>query len=105
MWTSPPIERSGVVSYGTRDTTVEGGRYVQQQLSTRATAPTSARPVSLGPTVGPELRRRGAREVPGRLRGQLGDAGTPLVAWARSSTPADPTALYHQTLYAAVIRP
>jgi len=93
------------VSYGTRDTTVEGGRYVQQQLSTSRDGAHFGAPVSLGPPSDLNYAAVARGKFPGDYAGSSATQGRLYVAWARSSAPADPAALYHQTLYAAVLRP
>jgi hypothetical protein len=93
------------VSYGTRDTTVESGRYVQQQLSVSRDGAHFGAPVSLGPPSDLNYAAVAGGKFPGDYTGSSATQGRLYVAWARSSAPADPAALYHQTLYAAVLRP
>jgi len=92
------------VSYGTRDTTVEGGRYVQQQLSVSRDGAHFGPPISLGPLSDLNYAAEAGGKFPGDYAGSSATQGRLYVAWCRSSTPTDPAATYHQTLYAAVIR-
>lgn len=93
------------VSYGTRDTTVENGRYVQQQLSVSRDGAHFGAPTSLGPLSDLNYAAQAGGKFPGDYAGSSATAGRLYVAWCRSSAPADPSATYHQTLYAAVLRP
>jgi hypothetical protein len=93
------------VSYGTRDTTVENGRYVQQQLSVSHDGAHFGAPISLGPLSDLNYTAVARGKFPGDYAGSSATQGRLYVTWCVSSTPPDPTALYHQTLYAAVIRP
>ena len=93
------------VSYGTRDTTVENGRYVQQQLSVSRDGAHFDAPISLGPLSDLNYAAEAGGKFPGDYAGSSATQGRLYVAWCRSSAPTDPSATYHQTLYAAVIRP
>jgi hypothetical protein len=93
------------VSYGTRDTTVDNGRYVQQQLSVSRDGSHFAAPISLGPLSDLNYAAEAGGKFPGDYAGSSATNGRLYVAWCVSSTPPDPTAQYHQTLYAAVLRP
>jgi hypothetical protein len=93
------------VSYGTRDTTVESGRYVQQQVSESPDGVHFRPPVSLGPLSDLNYAAVARGKFPGDYAGSAAVNGRLYVAWALSSAPADPTALFHQVLYAAVLRP
>jgi hypothetical protein len=93
------------VSYGTRDTTVENGRYVQQQLSVSRDGAHFGAPISLGPPSDLNYAAEAGGKFPGDYAGSSATQGRLYVAWCRSSAPTDPAATYHQTLYAAVIRP
>jgi hypothetical protein len=93
------------VAYGTRDTTVDNGRYVQQQLSvSHGGAPFSA-PISLGPPSDLNYAAVARGKFPGDYTGSSATHGRLYVAWCVSSAPPNPSAQYHQTLYMAVIRP
>lgn len=93
------------VSYGTRDTTVENGRYVQQQLSVSHDGWHFGAPVSLGPLSDLNYAAEAGGKFPGDYTGTSATHGRLYVAWCRSSTPSDPAAQYHQTLYMAVLQP
>jgi hypothetical protein len=92
------------VSYGTRDTTVDNGRYVQQQLSVSHGGAPFGAPISLGPPSDLNYAAVAGGKFPGDYTGSSATQGRVYVAWCVSSTPADPTAQYHQTLYMAVLR-
>ncbi|HEY0358968.1 MAG TPA: hypothetical protein VGD11_10320 [Mycobacteriales bacterium] len=94
------------VSYGVRDTAVEAGRYVQQQISaSRDGGRTFGAPLRVGPAS--DLRYAAiARGIfPGDYIGTASAPGRVYAVWCRSSTPPVASATYHQTLYAAVLRP
>lgn len=91
------------VSYGTRDTTVQNGRYVQQQLSVSHGGTHFGAPISLGPLSDLNYAAVAGGKFPGDYTGSSATQGRLYVTWCVSSTPPDPTAQYHQTLYAAVI--
>jgi hypothetical protein len=93
------------VSYGTRDTTVESGRYVQQQVSESPDGVHFRPPVSLGPRSDLNYAAVARGKFPGDYAGSSAVNGRLYVAWALSSAPADPTALFHQVLYGAVLKP
>jgi hypothetical protein len=93
------------VSYGTRDTTVENGRYVQQQLSVSHGGAQFGAPISLGPPSDLNYAAVARGKFPGDYTGSSATNGRLYVVWCVSSTPSDPTAKYHQTMYAAVIHP
>jgi hypothetical protein len=93
------------VSYGTRDTTVDNGRYVQQQLSVSRDGSHFGAPISLGPLSDLNYAAQAGGQFPGDYIGSSATNGRLYLAWCVSSTPPDPTAQYHQTLYAAVLRP
>jgi hypothetical protein len=92
------------VSYGTRDTTVAGGEFVQQQLSTSVDRGAHfGRPLSLGPLSDLKFAAQAGGIFPGDYIGSAASRGLVYLVWCRSSTPADPAATFHQTLYAAVL--
>ena len=93
------------VSYGTRDTTVENGRFVQQQVSESRDGVHFSAPVSLGPLSDLNFAAEAGGKFPGDYAGSSATNGRLYVVWCRSSAPDDPTAMFHQTLWAAVIRP
>ncbi|HSV66515.1 MAG TPA: sialidase family protein [Mycobacteriales bacterium] len=94
------------VSYGTRDTTVEAGRYVQQQVS--ASYDRGAHfgaPVSVGPLSDLRYAAQARGIFPGDYIGSAATRGRVYLVWCLSSTPPDPAALFHQTLWSAVLAP
>jgi hypothetical protein len=94
------------VSYGTRDTAVAGGRYVQQRVAwSRDDGGRFASSLAVGPRS--DLRYAAvARGIfPGDYIGTAAARGRVYAVWCRSSHPPTPGATYHQTLYAAVLRP
>jgi hypothetical protein len=78
---------------------------VQQQLSTSHDGAHFGPPVSLGPPSDLNYAAFAGGKFPGDYTGSSATQGRLYVVWCRSSTPPDPTAQYHQTLYAAVLRP
>jgi len=78
---------------------------VQQQLSVSHGAAPFGAPTSLGPPSDLNYAAVARGKFPGDYTGSSLTHGRLYVAWCVSSTPSDPTAQYHQTLYAAVIRP
>ncbi len=94
------------VSYGTRDTKVAQGRYVQQQMSTSANAGQSfGPPISLGGLSDLKYAAFARGIFPGDYIGTAAAGGRVYAVWCRSSQPPVATAKYHQTLYGAVLRP
>jgi hypothetical protein len=94
------------VSYGVRDTAVEEGRYVQQQVSTsRDGGRTFGRPLALGPVSDLRYAAMARGIFPGDYIGTASERGRVYAVWCRSSRPPVASATYHQTLYAAVLRP
>jgi hypothetical protein len=92
------------VTYGTRDTTVAGGQFVQQQVSISVDRGAHfGRPVSLGPPSDLRFAAQARGIFPGDYIGSAASHGRVYLAWCRSSTPPDPAAMFHQTLYAAVL--
>jgi len=94
------------VSYGSRDTTVESGRFVQQQLSTSYDGGAHfGPPISLGPLSDLRYAAEAGGLFPGDYIGSAATRGRVYAVWCRSSLPADPTAAFHQTMYGAVLIP
>jgi hypothetical protein len=92
------------VSYGTRDTTVAGGQFVQQQVSASTDRGAHfGRPASLGPPSDLRFAAQARGIFPGDYIGTAASRGLLYLVWCRSSTPPDPAATFHQTLYAAVL--
>jgi hypothetical protein len=95
------------VSYGSRDTTVEAGRYVQTELASGRDAFGTVRfgrPLALGQRSDLRYAAFARGLFPGDYMGTAVTGGALYAVWARSSTPADPTATYHQVLDAASLR-
>ncbi|WP_279579296.1 sialidase family protein [Fodinicola feengrottensis] len=84
------------VSYGTRDTTVQNGRYVQQQLSTSLGGAYFGQPQPPGPLSDLNNAAVADGKFPGDYIGIAAGPGRAYAVWCRSSTPTDPTATYHQ---------
>jgi hypothetical protein len=112
--TKPGLERVNVdvaayggrvfVSYGTRDTTVQDGRFVQQQVS--ASIDRGAHfgpPVSLGPPSDLRFAAQARGIFPGDYIGSAASRGLLYLVWCRSSTPPNPAATFHQTLFGATL--
>lgn len=92
------------VSYGTRDTAVQSGRFVQQRVSVSADAGLHFRsPLSLGPPSDLNYAAEAGGKFPGDYIGSAVRAGRVYLVWARSSAPPNPAARFHQTLWAAVL--
>lgn len=95
------------VSYGSHDTTVEAGRFVQEELATGRSAGGTVRfgrPLALGQRSDLNFAAFAGGLFPGDYMGTSATAGALYVVWARSSTPDDPAAKYHQVLDAAALR-
>jgi hypothetical protein len=94
------------VSYGVRNTAVAAGRYVQQQISASGNG---GRTFGVPLRVGPVSDLRYAAVARGIFPGDyIGTAAGPdrvYAVWCRSSRPPVASATYHQTVYAAVLRP
>jgi hypothetical protein len=94
------------VSYGSRDTAVAGGRFIQQQVSTSYDGGGQfGPPLLLGPRSDLQFAAQAGGAFPGDYIGGAATDGRVYLVWCRSSQPPDPTATYHQTLYAAVLQP
>lgn len=95
------------VSYGTRDSTREDGRYLQEQVSTSYDHGVHFGPaLSLGPAA--DLKYAaigGGKPFPGDYIGSAATAGRTYLVWSQSSPPADPAATYHQVTDGATLRP
>jgi hypothetical protein len=93
------------VSYGTRDTAVAGGQFVQQQVSISFDAGRHFGPArSLGPPSDLRFAAQARGIFPGDYIGSAATFGRAYFVWCRSSAPADPAATFHQTVFAAVLR-
>lgn len=94
------------VPYGTRNTAVDHGNLVQQQVSSSYDGGASfGPPLSLGPLSNLKYAAVAGGKFPGDYIGAAATASRVAIVWCRSSRPPDPAAAYHQTLYSAVLRP
>lgn len=92
------------VASSTRDTTVQDGRYVRQQLSASTGGAGFGPPVPLGPLSDLNYAAFAGGKFPGDYMGTAARDGYVYSVWCRSSTPPDPTAQYHQTVWSATLR-
>ncbi len=95
-----------IVSYGTRDTAVAGGRYVRQKVV--SSADDGARfgvPRAIGPRSDLTYAAQADGAFPGDYIGTSAAAGRFSVAWCVSAHIRGMLGPYHQTLYAAVLAP
>ncbi len=94
------------VSYGTRDTAVSGGRFIQQELSSSYDGGTSfGAPLVLGPPSDLKYAAVAGGKFPGDYIGISATATRVAMVWCVSSRPSNPAQRFHQTLFAAVLRP
>jgi hypothetical protein len=94
------------VTYGRRDTSLSGGRYVQQQVSSSYNGGVSfGSPISLGPLSDLKYAAVAGGTFPGDYIGASATAGRVVLAWCISSAPPNPNAAYHQTLWEATLAP
>ncbi len=92
-----------VVSYGTRDTAVADGRYVQQKVASSADDGTHfGSPRAIGPRSDLTYAAQAGGAFPGDYIGTSATAGRIYLAWCVSSHVPGMLGPYHQTLYAAV---
>jgi hypothetical protein len=92
------------VSYGSRDTTVQGGRFVQQKVSVSTDGGAHfGLPISLGPRSDLNFAAEAGGRFPGDYIGSAVRDERVYLVWCRSSAPPDPAATFHQTLWAAVL--
>lgn len=91
-----------LVSYGVRDTAVDAGRFVQQQVVYSGDAGSSfGSPLALGPPSDLRYAARAGGEFPGDYIG-ISEVGRNVTAvWCVSSKPANSSLSFNQTLYAA----
>jgi hypothetical protein len=92
------------VANSTRDTTVQDGRFVQQQLSVSSDGRQFAAPIKLGPLSDLNYAAEAGGKFPGDYMGTAATHGRVYAVWCRSSAPSDPNAKYHQTVYGATLR-
>ena len=94
------------VSYGVRDTAISNGRFVQQELSASYDSGRSfAAPLLLGPLSDLRYAAVAGSKFPGDYIGASATATNVVLVWCVSSRPPNPGQKYHQTLFAAVLRP
>ncbi|HST65556.1 MAG TPA: sialidase family protein [Mycobacteriales bacterium] len=92
------------VSYGTRDTTVQSGRFVQQRLSVSADGGRHfGLPLSLGPRSDLNFAAEAGGRFPGDYIGSSVRHGRLYLVWCLSSLPPDPAATFHQMLWEATL--
>jgi hypothetical protein len=93
------------VAYGTINTKVDNGNLVQQQLSTSTDGGAKfGSAITLGPVSNLTYAAVAGGKFPGDYAGASATASRLTLAWCVSSKPANPVQVYHQTLYAAVLR-
>jgi hypothetical protein len=94
------------VPYGTRNTAVDSGNLIQQQISSSGDGGTSfGPPLSVGPLSDLTYAAVAGGKFPGDYIGASATATRLTVVWCRSSKPPNPARVYHQTLYSAELRP
>jgi hypothetical protein len=94
------------VTYGTRNTAVDAGNLVQQELSSSYDGgATFGPPLLLGPQSNLRWAAVAGGKFPGDYAGASATRNKVVIAWCASSGPANPLQKYHQTLFAAVLRP
>jgi hypothetical protein len=94
------------VSFGARNIATAGGNIVQQELTWSANGGTTfASPVALGPPSDLKYAAVSGGKFPGDYAGLSATAARVTAAWCVSAKPPNQAAAYHQTLYAAVLRP
>ena len=93
------------VSYGTRDTAVAGGRYVQQRIAWSGDGARFGPALAVGPRSDLRYAAVAGGSFPGDYIGTAATRGRVYAVWCRSSRPPTAGATYHQTLYGATLRP
>jgi hypothetical protein len=94
------------VSYGTRNTAVANGNFVQQEVSSSFNGGASFGPgLALGPLSNLKYAAVAPVAFPGDYIGASETASRLTLVWCVSSRPANPAHKYHQVLFAAVLRP
>ena len=94
------------VAFGRQNLASPGGDLVQQELTWSTNGGASfAAPVALGPPSNLRYAAVAGGKFPGDYSGLSATPTRVTSAWCLSSRPPNPTAAYHQVLYAAVLRP
>ncbi len=94
------------VSYGTRDTAVDHGTFVQQQVSwSYDGGVTFGSALSLGPLSNLKYAAVAPVPFPGDYSGASETASRVTLVWCVSRRPRNLAQKYHQVLFAAVLRP
>jgi hypothetical protein len=94
------------VAFGRQNLASPGGNIVQQELTWSSNGGTTfAPPIALGPASNLRYAAVAGGKFPGDYSGLSATPTRVTSAWCLSSRPPNPTAAYHQVLYAAVLRP
>jgi hypothetical protein len=94
------------VSYGARNTARNGGNIIQQELTWSSNGGASfGPPVALGPPSNLRFAAVAGARFPGDYTGLSLTSSRLTAVWCVSSRPPNPTAAFHQVLYAAVLNP
>lgn len=92
------------VSYGRRN--LNSPNIIQQELTWSSDGgKTFAPPIALGPPSNLKYAAVAGGKFPGDYSGLSATPARVTAAWCVSSKPANPTAAFHQTLYAATLQP
>jgi len=92
------------VSYGRRN--LNSPNIIQQELTWSSDGgKTFAPPIALGPPSNLKYAAVAGGKFPGDYSGLSATPARVTAAWCVSSKPPDPTAAFHQTLYAATLQP
>lgn len=91
------------VASSTRDLTDQDGRYAQQEVSVSPDGIHFAAPIKLGPLSDLRYAAQAGGIFPGDYMGSSATHGRYYSVWCRSSTPPDPSAQYHQTMWSATL--
>ncbi len=93
------------VSYGQRNLE-QPGNVIQQELTWSSDGGKKfAPPIALGPPSNLKYAAVAGGKFPGDYSGLSATPARVTAAWCVSSKPSNPTAAFHQTLYAATLQP
>jgi hypothetical protein len=92
------------VANSTRDTTVQNGRFAQQQLSMSFDGTHFATPIKLGPLSDLKYAAQAGGTFPGDYMGTAATSGRVYSVWAWSAKAASPGAKYHQVVFGATLK-